>query len=169
MTTPGLGITPESNNNQNALVEQKVRIEQALKGSASWFLMIAGLSVVNSVLSMTETGIRFIFGLGITQVVDAVAHQAGSAGLVLDLIINGMIAGVLILFWNFARKGQKWAWITGMGLYLIDGIILLLFKDYLAVAFHAYALYRMSNGMKLLSAFEQVNKQASSGSLSSSM
>lgn len=169
MATPGLGTTPDSASNQNALIERKVRIEQALKGSASWFLMIAGLSALNSILSMTKAGIQFIFGLGLTQFVDEIAHQAGSAGLVLDLIISGMIAGVFVLFWNFARKGQKWAWIAGMGLYVIDGIILLLFKDFLAVAFHAYALYRMSNGLKLLSAFEQVNRQSASGTISSSM
>ena len=131
--------------------------------------MIAGLSVLNSILSMSGAGIRFIFGLGITEFVDGIAHRAGSAGYVLDLVINGMIAGVFILFWNFARKGQKWAWVTGMGLYVIDGLLLLLFQDYLAIAFHVYALYRMSTGFKLISAFEQVNRQASSGSISSSM
>lgn len=164
MASPTFGAPTD----QTAL-EQKLRLEQALKGSASWFIMIAGLSVLNSILSMSGASLHFIFGLGITQVVDAVAHQVGSAGYVLDLIINGMIAGVFILFWSFARKGQKWAWILGMGLYLVDGIILIPFKDYLSVAFHAYALFRMFSGYQLLSAFEQANKAASTGAISSSM
>ena len=68
----------------------------------------------------------------------------------LDLIINGIVAGVFVLFWQFARKGQKWAFLVGMVLYAADGLLLVLFKDILSVAFHAYALYRMSSGFKAL-------------------
>ena len=41
------------------------------------------------------------------------------------VFINSMIAGVFVLFWNFARKGAKWAFYAGMSLYLLDGLILL--------------------------------------------
>ncbi len=130
--------------------------------------MIAGLSVVNSILAMSGTSVRFIFGLGLSQIVDALAHQAGSTGYVLDLIINGIIAGVFVLFWNFARKGEKWAWYLGMAVYAVDGLLLLLFKDYLAIAFHAYALYRMSSGLKLLPILERLNQQSATGAISGS-
>jgi hypothetical protein len=69
---------------------------------------------------------------------------------VLDLIINGIVAGVFVLFWQFARKGQKWAFVVGMVLYAADGLLLVLLKDILSVAFHAYALYRISGGLKAL-------------------
>lgn len=130
--------------------------------------MIAGLSVVNSILSMSGASVRFIFGLGLSQIVDGLAHQAGSPGYVLDLVINGIIAGVFVLFWNFARQGQKWAWYVGMAVYTVDGLLLLLFKDYLAIAFHAYALYRMSSGLKLLPILERLNQQRATGAISSS-
>ncbi len=152
---------------QPTLAEQKLRVEGALKGPASWFVMVAALSVVNSVLSITGASIHFIFGLGITQFVDAIAHQVGNAGVVLDLIINGVIAGVFVLIWNFARKGQSWAWWGGIVLYAIDGLFLLLFKDFLSVAFHAWALYRMSPGLKLLPAMKQLNQTQVTGAVSS--
>jgi hypothetical protein len=76
---------------------------------------------------LSGASIHFIFGLGITQIVDAFAHQAGSAGYVLDFITNGIIAGMFVLIWNFARKGKSWAWYGGIALYAIDGLILLLF------------------------------------------
>src|SRR5207237_9227214 len=98
---------------------------------------------VNTCLSGAGAGMRFISGLGTAQVIAALAHQAGSSGVVLDLIINGFVAGVLLLFWNFARKGEKWAFIVGMALYPVDGLILLSLKDVLGTAFHAYALYLM--------------------------
>jgi hypothetical protein len=167
MASPAPALS-NSSVNQNAIA-QRLRIEQALKGSSSWFLAIAGLSLVNSVLSMTGASIHFIFGLGLTQIVDALAHNAGGAGIVLDLIVNGMVAGVFVIFWNFARKGQKWAFLAGMGLYVVDALILLAFKDFLSVAFHGWALYRMYNGVKLLPALERMNQSASSGSISSSI
>lgn len=167
MADPGYSYPP-SDASQSVAVEQKSRVLQALKARSSWFLMIAGLSMVNSILAMSGASVRFIFGLGMAQIVDALAHQAGSTGLVLDLIINGIIAGVFVLFWNFARQGQRWAWYLGMAVYVVDGVLLLLFKDYLAIAFHAYALYRMSSGLKLLPILERLNQQTATGAISSS-
>lgn len=168
MASPALGVSDPSAN-QTAMIAQKLRIEQALKGSSSWFVIIAVLSLVNSVLFMTGASIHFIFGLGFTQIVDAIAHNAGGAGVVLDLIINGVIGAVFVLFWNFARKGEKWAWLAGMGLYVLDGLILLLFKDFLSVAFHGWALYRMSTGLKLLPTMEKLKQSSANGTISSSI
>ena len=162
MATPAPAVSNQSN-----VLEQKLRVEQALKGSASWFITIAVLSLVNSVLAMTDAKIHFIFGLGFTQIVDALSHQAGGAGFVLDLVINGIVAGVFALFWSFARKGQKWAWYVGIGVYALDALILLPFKDFLSIAFHAYALYRMSMGLKLLPILERLNRSQATGAVSS--
>src|SRR5258708_37825587 len=167
MADPGFSYTPSATS-QPIAVEQKSRVLLALKGSASWFVMIAGVLVVTSILEMSGPVVRFNFGSGLSQIVDALAHQAGSTGYVLDLIINGIIAGVFVLFWNFARKGEKWAWYLGMALYAVDGLLLLLFKDYLAIAFHAYALYRMSSGLKLLPILERLNQQSATGANSGS-
>jgi hypothetical protein len=167
MASPASAVSSPSAN-QNALIAQKLRVEQTLKGSSSWFVIIAALSLVNSVLSMTGAKIHFIFGLGFTQIIDALAHNAGGAGVALDLVINGVIAAVFVLFWNFARKGEKWAWLAGMGLYVVDALILLAFKDILSVAFHGWALYRMYSGFKLLPVFEKLNQSSASGTISSS-
>ena len=83
------------------------------------------------------------------------AHQAGKTGFALDLIINGFVVGVFLLFWNFARKGQQWAFLVGMALYAIDALLMLYFKDILALAFHGYALYRMYTGMSGLAAMQR--------------
>ena len=168
MASPALGMSkPDAD--QNDLAAQKLQIQQALKGSSSWFIVIAGLSLVNSVLAMAGADIHFIFGLGLTQIVDALAHGSGGAGIVLDLIVNGMIAGVFVLFWNFARKGAKWAFFAGMGLYVMDGLILLAFKDFLSVAFHGWALYRMYGGVKLLPALQRIDRATANGTISSSI
>jgi hypothetical protein len=168
MASPAVGMS-KSGTDQSDLAAQKLQVEQALKGSSSWFVVIAGLSLVNSVLSMAGASIHFIFGLGLTQIVDALAHGSGGAGIVVDLIINGMIAGVFVLFWNFVRKGAKWAFFAGMALYVVDALILLAFKDVLSVAFHGWALYRMYNGVKVLGTLERLNRSAANGTISSSI
>ncbi|PYX09832.1 MAG: hypothetical protein DMG88_05130 [Acidobacteria bacterium] len=76
----------------------------------------------------------------------------------LDLIINGFVAAVLLLFWNFARKGQKWAFLVGMAVYAVDGLILLPFKDFLGIAFHAYALYRMYRGITVIPVLQRIEQ-----------
>jgi hypothetical protein len=115
--------------------------------SARWFYWIAGLSLINSAVVIFGGNFHFVVGLGVTSVVDALAKQAGSAGVVLDLIINGCIAGLFILFGSFASKAQKWAFLVGMALYALDGLLLLTARDILSVAFHAYALYCLYRGL----------------------
>src|SRR6266480_6193226 len=152
MATPGTGLNIPPPSSLTNLVEQKLRAERLVRVGAGWFATIAALSMINSVLSMSGAGIRFIFGLGIAEFVDALAHQAGQSGFALDLIINGFVVGVFVIFWNFARKGQQWAFLVGMALYALDGLVMLYFKDFLAVAFHGYGLYRIYSGMSGISA-----------------
>jgi hypothetical protein len=142
-----------------ATVEQKLRAEQIVKNGAGWFLAIAGLSILNSVLTMSGANFHFIFGLGTTEIVDAIGRQAGTTGSALSLVVNLFIAGVFLLFWNFARRGQKWAFLVGMGLYAVDGLILVPFKDFLGVAFHAYALFRIYGGMKAIPVLEELRRR----------
>jgi hypothetical protein len=155
MSSPGMGISAVPQSSLTNLVEQKLRAERVVRVGAGWFATIAALSLVNSVLSMSGAGIRFIFGLGIAELVDALAHQAGQTGFALDLVINGCVAGVFVLFWRFARKGEQWAFVVGMAIYALDAALMLYFKDILAVAFHAYALYRIYTGMSGIPALQK--------------
>jgi hypothetical protein len=159
MATTGVGLNNPTQSSLTNLVEQKLRAERVVKAGASWFLMVGALSLINSVLAISGSGIRFIFGLGIAQFVDALARQAGQSGFVLSLIINGVVAGVFALFWNFARKGEQWAFIVGMGVYVVDALVMLMSQDILAVAFHAYALYRIYRGFNGIRALKQFEGQ----------
>ena len=136
----------------------RARLEVVGKSCANWFLWLAGLSMVNSVLAMSGAGFQFMFGLGLTQIVDGIAHPAGSVGTMLGLAVNAFIAGVFVLFWYFGKQGHKWAFIVGMGLYLIDGLILLLLRDFLDAAFHLWVLYRLYQGYTTLSRFMAVQQ-----------
>jgi len=51
-------------------MDPSIPIILRMRRGAGWFLTIALLSAVNSVLQIFDAKIRFIFGLGITQVKD---------------------------------------------------------------------------------------------------
>jgi hypothetical protein len=46
-----------------------------------------------------------------------------------------------------------------MAVYLIDGLILVPFKDFLGIAFHAYALFRIYNGMQGIPVLEEIRQR----------
>ena len=143
---------------ERALIEEKVRWQQALKVSAGWFLWVGGVSMVNSVCRLSGVKFQFIFGLGIAQLVDNLSHRIGGASIVLDIIINGFLVGVFAVFFNFARQGRKWAFLAGMILYALDGLLMLLFRAYLGVAFHAFALFSMNGGLVAISKLREIER-----------
>ncbi len=139
------GSTPATFNSAGTVAQATALAR--VQVSARWFYWIAGLSLVNSAVVIFGGHFHFVVGLGVTSIVDAMAKQAGSAGVVLDLIINGFVAALFFVFGSFASKAQKWAFVVGMGLYALDGLLLLTARDILSVAFHGYALYCLYRGL----------------------
>src|SRR5689334_6086650 len=101
--------------------------------SARWFYWIVGLSILNSLLAMGGAPIRFVFGLGITQFVPG--YIASAAALVF-----------FVLCGYFGSKLQKWPFLIGGLVYLLDAGICLLRQDYISVLVHAYVLFRLYQG-----------------------
>ncbi|MEP7336687.1 MAG: hypothetical protein ABI977_02900 [Acidobacteriota bacterium] len=124
-------------------------LTQRLNSAASWFYVLAALSVVNSLIATFGGTIRFIFGLGITSVVDAIiaGTEVGAAGTIISLVFTLAMAGLFVVFGFLSKKGYHWAFIIGMVIYLLDGLLLLLPGDYLGAAFHAYVLFRLYQGL----------------------
>ncbi len=153
MSTPGAmpsppEVTPPSPAQKlQQQLAAKVAVEQRLKGAASWFYWIAGLSLLNSIIVMAGGQVHFIIGMGVTTVVDVVAKQAGGIGLAAGMVINVFVAALCAAFGVLGMRRKTWALWVGMALYTFDGLLLLLFQDWLSVAFHAYALFRISQGL----------------------
>ncbi|HYG98331.1 MAG TPA: hypothetical protein VD837_04315 [Terriglobales bacterium] len=139
-------------------VQEKLRLEAKLKNGAGWFFWIAGLSMINTVIVLFGSSWHFIFGLGITDIVGAIASNLGGIGQAAAVVVNAFIAGVLVLFGVFARKGARWAFIVGMVAYGLDGVLIGLFRDFLGLAFHAFALYGIYKGMAAISPLQAIKK-----------
>lgn len=90
---------------------------------ANWFLWIGILSCVNIILIFVIE-LQFVFGLGVTQVIQAVANEfdANILGIVIAVLISGFYVWTYYLT---ARKGQLWSYIIGWTIYLIDALLYL--------------------------------------------
>ncbi len=140
------GGTPANTSAPPAAMDPRVPVILRMRRGAGWFFTIALLSGVNSVLQIFNAKIRFIFGLGITQVVDEVARGMGQGGTVVIAVVDGLFIVMLILCSRWAKTGSQGAFLGGMVAYALDGVLLLLFSMWLDAAVHAYALWMIWQG-----------------------
>jgi hypothetical protein len=143
LAAPPAAVPPGTNALTSAL-------EGQLKSGASWFYWIAGLSVVNSVATLSGSGWGFVVGLGITQIFDHVAREAGSGAVAIAAVLDFLAAGVFVLFGVFAHKKHTWAFLVGMILYGLDGLIFLLIRSWFSLGFHVFALYCIFKGYQAM-------------------
>ncbi len=139
---------------QKALILQL--LQKRTQSGANWFFWIAGLSLINTFAAAMGSNMRFIVGLGITQIVDALVAQAGKPGSPAALAFDFVAAGVVVAFGLLCRKGREWAFIVGMILYALDGLLFLLAKDVLSIGFHLFALYMIYKGLKAAEALRKL-------------
>jgi hypothetical protein len=125
-----------------------------LRSGASWFYWIAGLSIINSIAAVSGGDWRFIFGLGVTQLIDALGKGFSGGAVAVTLVLDVLVTGMFVLFGVFAHKRHLWAFIVGGVLFLLDTFLILLFKDWIGVAFHAWVLFSLFVGAK---ACQQLN------------
>jgi hypothetical protein len=62
------------------------------------------------------------------------------------LLLDILAAGLFVLFGYFATRGHLWAFIAGMALFALDGVIFLIARDWLGVGFHVFVLYCLFRG-----------------------
>jgi hypothetical protein len=133
-----------------------IRPEQdlsALRPGASWFYWIAALTAVNTGVWLFGGSFRFVIGTALVEVINALANAGGMklAAVVLDLLLIGFF----VLCGVFAHKGHIWAFVLGMGVYLIDTILCVIAQEWLSVAFHAWALFSLGMALRLAWQFRQ--------------
>ena len=64
------------------------------------------------------------------------------------LTLDLLSAGAVVLFGVFAHKRHLWAFVVGMVLIALDGLIFLIAQDWLGVGFHVFVLYCLFRGAK---------------------
>ena len=122
-----------------------------VKRGANWFYWIAALSLINSLAYVSGAQFHFLAGLGLTELADAIIDvsikQGAPASLRAISIVFDLIAVIgLALAGYFANKFFRTAFIIGIIVYAIDGLLVLVIGDFFMAAFHAFALYSLIRG-----------------------
>jgi hypothetical protein len=157
------GGSPPSASAPLGTQDPRIPVILRMRRGAGWLLTIALLSGVNSLLQIFDAKIRFIFGLGITQVLDAIGHGAGQNGMFVTIAVDGAFIVILILCSKWAKAGSQGAFLGGMIAYALDGVLLLLFSMWLDAAVHAYALYMIWLGYAAARELAQLRQAAQPG------
>jgi hypothetical protein len=157
------GGTPPGTSSQPAGPDPRVGTILRMRRGAGWFLTIAVLSGVNSLLQIFDAKVRFIFGLGITQVMGAIGRGVGQNGMLVTIAVDGLFIVMLILCSKWAKTGSQGAFLGGMIAYALDGVLLVVFSMWLDAAVHAYALYMMWQGYAAARELAQMQLAAQPG------
>jgi hypothetical protein len=125
---------------------------------ANWFLWIAGLSLANSVLYLLGQNLFMVIGLASSMYAQGFLQGVGTAlagqgsvvsvamGLLGALLVTSIFAGLGLA----ARKRMAWAFIVGMVLYALDGLLMLQLGDYMSAGFHLFALFMIFKGFQAI-------------------
>jgi len=133
------------------------------KNGAAWFYWIAGLSLVNTVLVLSQGGLAFALGLNITMIPDSIAAdvalkpEGNLTILVAALVFDAVILGLFVLCGYLSQRRVLPIFALGMVIYLLDGVlgfVLMGFGDLMGIGIHAFALWSMWSGF---TAYRELN------------
>jgi len=101
-------------------------------------------------MSYTGANFRFLISLGTTQLIDALANafsaELGGAPKIIALVLDLILTGVFVVFGVLANKKFLWAYILGMVVFTLDGVVSLLVQDWVGVIAHVVVLVFMVPG-----------------------
>jgi hypothetical protein len=125
-------------------------LSQSYRNGANWFYWIAGLTIATSLIGFFGGGWRFLIGLGTTQIIDAAAEAAapaaGSGPKVVALVLDLLVTGTFVVFGVLAGKRLLWAYILGMVLFFLDGLVALVIEDWIGLVAHGVILFFLVRG-----------------------
>jgi len=120
------------------------------KRGSNWFYWIAGLTIITSLIAMGGGGIRFLISLGVTQIMDRIAAdlsvEMGAGAKAIALVLDLIVTGIFVLFGYLANQKQIWAYVIGMVVFALDGLLSLLDGDIISVLAHAFVLFFLIRG-----------------------
>jgi len=148
-----------------------LQLKQKYRSGVHWFYWIAGLTLITSIITFAGGNWRFLISLGTTQIIDGIAaglaaELGGSAPKIIALFLDMILTAVFVVFGVLANKRLLWAYILGMAIFVIDGLISLMMQDLIGVVAHVVVLVFMVPGFlagkKMLELEQEVAAQVPS-------
>lgn len=122
--------------------------KKTIVNSAGWFYFIGTFSIINSLLHYIGVNFRFNLGLGLSTIIEVMASTLNINWL--GAIFSISLALLYLYIGNHARLLEKWAFKTGLIIYIIDTLIVLFVVDWINLVFHILALFFMIRGYKAI-------------------
>ena len=168
--------TPPNNSQELNALMALAQLQKQVKSGASNFYWIAALSVINSLGAIFNLGVSFVIGLGVTQVVDALAmvisegvSEYNTLVRTFGVILSIGISAIFAVFGYFAAKGHRWAFITGMVFYILDALVLFAFQDWFGFGFHIFLLWGLFSGFQALRKLQSLLPSTPDSAISSTI
>jgi hypothetical protein len=141
---------------QYALTQQKLFGSKVLYRIAMW-------SALNTFLTVTQVKLFFVCGLGLTLLSDNLGLLRPSWSpytYAVDVVALLFFVGM----GRLAVKGQDWALWTGMIVYVLDGLLMLLLHEWIGALFHLVMIRSAWNGLQAAYRLRQMSKMMSAPS-----
>ena len=133
-------------------------VDFRVRRGAFWFYYIAALSLLKVLVSSAGIMVVPIVSLAFVVLLQNIAVITGSW--FLTAVSLAFIAAFAALGY-FASTGQRWAFIAGMAVYALDGLLFFSVFSFFALfglAFHGFVLWRIYSGFSVL-VTSQTNEQ----------
>ncbi len=144
IAAPGAPSTGES----VPLPSQADELIGARNSGANWFFWIVGLSVINTLISLTGTDWGFSLGVAATQVADFLAYDGKSAlGRVFALGFDVLVFGFYAFCGIQAMRGATWAFVLGLVFFALDTLLMLLMQQWIGLLLHGWAIFSIFTGL----------------------
>ena len=161
MSTPSQVATIASASNQDVLEQKKRELQVVARKGANWLFWIAGLSVINSVVSVINVNgmPNYVLGLATGNLVGGMAIGIAQTlgivdwGIGVRLIFqsfNVLFAGLFVVMGILATKQYRWIVIVGLALYGLDTVTYMVYGDLLGIAIHGVGLWGLWQGTQAL-------------------
>jgi hypothetical protein len=140
------GVQPATVSNANDAV--KLKFITRIASGLSWFNWLAGLSMVNALLLCFKADLSMIFGLSITDLLYGLTvHFQGGRDLGLPgygVVLGGtaVLSMIFFILGRVAGSGRLWPLYVACVFYLLDGGVSFLCQSWLALACHAWIMFR---------------------------
>jgi hypothetical protein len=132
----------------------KMELRQKSLEAANWCYGIAGMTIINSIITLFDGSFGFMNGLGFAMLIDAVIKEifveTGTWTIIIDALLIIPIAGIWIYLAYKAKQLKGWAFITALVLYGLDTIIVLLLQMWIVAMVHVFIIFTLYGGWKSL-------------------
>lgn len=121
-----------------------------VRSGAGWFYFIGGLSVLNSIMAFAGSSMMMMFGLTSTLFATYLGIQLGGTASIVGMAATVCVALLFVGLGWMAQRGAVWAFITGLALYSVDGVVTVVLKDYLGAFVHVAGIVFIALGLLAL-------------------